>query len=285
MTNVLELYGVSTRSVADIDWGAIVEQEKCPYLQKKCIKIRKSRPDITIGTCSMLYGKESKEVIICPFRLLERRQVFTDCLHLLTLHEPGNELHIIPEVGIPGGNVDYFLVSTRNNEIKDFVGIELQTLDTTGTTWPDRQRFIREKGIAIDEDDTSTTSVKTFGMNWKMTAKTTLIQLHHKVQTFQEIDKHLVLVIQDHFMNYIKREFRFDHLNQARLGDSAHIHVYKMQQTDGDSPFRLELDVRFSTDANGVAQSLGLQTDSKMELEVVMKVLKAKLSERTLFTI
>ncbi|HLX40075.1 MAG TPA: NotI family restriction endonuclease [Ktedonobacteraceae bacterium] len=285
MTKVLELYGVSTRSDADTDWETIVERERCPYLQKKCIKIRKSRPDITIGTCSMLYGKESKEIIICPFRLLERRQVFTDCLHLLTLHEPGNELHIIPEVSIPGGNVDYFLVSVRNNEIKDFVGIELQTLDTTGTTWPDRQRFIQEKGIKLDEDDTSATSVKTFGMNWKMTAKTTLIQLHHKVQTFQEIDKHLVLVIQDHFMNYIKREFRFDHLNQARLGDSAHIHVYRIQKTDGDSPFRLELDARFSTDANGVAESLGLQTDSKMELAAVMKVLKAKLSERTLFTL
>jgi hypothetical protein len=285
MTKVLELYGVSTRSDADTDWEAIVERERCPYLQKKCIKIRKSRPDITIGTCSMLYGKESKEVIICPFRLLERRQVFTDCLHLLTLHEPGNELHIIPEVSIPGGNVDYFLVSTRNNEIKDFVGIELQTLDTTGTTWPDRQRFIQEKGIILEEGDTSATSLKTFGMNWKMTAKTTLIQLHHKVQTFQEIDKHLVLVIQNHFMNYIKREFRFDHLNQARLGDSAHIHVYSLQQADENSPLRLELDTRFSTDANGVAESLGLQTDSKMELEAVIKVLKAKLSERTLFTI
>lgn len=283
MTKVLELYGVSTRS--DTDWGAIVEREKCPYLQKRCIKIRKSRPDITIGTCSMLYGKESKEIIICPFRLLERRQVFTDCLHLLTLHEPGNELHIIPEVGIPGGNVDYFLVSVRNNEIKDFVGIELQTLDTTGTTWPDRQRFIQGKGIILDEADISATSLKSFGMNWKMTAKTTLIQLHHKVQTFQEIDKHLVLVIQNHFMNYIKREFRFDHLNQARLGDSAHIHVYSMQQADENSPFKLELDARFSTDANGVAESLGLQTDSKMELAAVMKVLKSKLSERTLFTL
>lgn len=175
MTKVLELYGVSTRSDAETDWETVVEREMCPYLQKKCIKIRKSRPEITIGTCSMLYGKESKEIIICPFRLLERRQVFTDCLHLLTLHEPGNELHIIPEVSIPGGNVDYFLVSTRNNEIKDFVGIELQTLDTTGTTWPDRQRFIQEKGLAIDESDASATSLKTFGMNWKMTAKTTLI--------------------------------------------------------------------------------------------------------------
>jgi len=42
-------------------------------------------------------------------------------------------------------------------------------------------------------------------MNWKMTAKTILMQVHHKVQTFEEINKHLVLVIQDHFMDYIKK--------------------------------------------------------------------------------
>src|SRR5436190_37671 len=33
-----------------------------------------------------------------PNRLLERKQVFTDCLHLLTTHEPGNEIHVVPEV-------------------------------------------------------------------------------------------------------------------------------------------------------------------------------------------
>lgn len=285
MTKILELYGISTVRKDETNWRAIIEQETCPYLHRKCIKVRKSSPDITIGTCSILYGKEQKDIIICPFRLLERRQIFTDCLHLLTLHEPGNELHIIPEVSIPGGNVDYFLVSARNKDIKDFVGIELQTLDTTGTIWPERQRFAQSKGFEIEVDDPSINSTKTVGMNWKMTAKTILVQLLHKVQTFQEIDKHLVLAIQDHFMDYIKREFRFDHLNQARLGDSAHFHVYKLQSTEGNSLYRLELGPRFSTDADGIASCLDLQTNPKMELEEILKILKAKLSGDTLFAL
>ena len=49
------------------------------------------------------------------------------------MHEPGNELHTVPEVSVPGGSVDYFLASVRDGKVKDFVGIELQTLDTTGT--------------------------------------------------------------------------------------------------------------------------------------------------------
>lgn len=55
----------------------------------------------------MLHGKANKPIMICPRRLLERRQVFTDCLHLLTTHEPGNELHVVPEVTVPGGSVDF----------------------------------------------------------------------------------------------------------------------------------------------------------------------------------
>ena len=32
--------------------------------------------------------------------------------------------------------------------VKDFVGIELQTLDSTGTVWPERQRLLKEHGTA-----------------------------------------------------------------------------------------------------------------------------------------
>ena len=283
MTKILELYGFSTRSEGELNWHSVVDQEFCPYLQRKCLKTRKSQPDITIGTCSLIYGREQKEVIICPQRLLERRQIFLDCIHLLTLHEPGNELHIIPQVNIPGGTVDYFLVSVRNNEVKDFVGIELQTLDTTGTIWPDRQHFLQSQGITSPAN--APEADKTFGMNWKMTAKTILIQLHHKVLTFEEINKHLVLVIQDHFMEYIRGAFRFSHLNNARLGDSAHIHVYHLKQQDSESLYRLELTSRLSTDADGIAQSLGLQTSHKMELEQITRLLTAKISDKTLLTL
>ena len=128
---VLELFGCSTR--ADHDWKRIVKQQWCPFTNTKCFKVRKSDPDVSIGTCSVRYGKNRQDIIICPNRLLERRQVFLDCMHLLTQHEPGNELHIVPEVSIPGGSVDYFLTSVKSGKVKDFVAIEFQTLDTTGT--------------------------------------------------------------------------------------------------------------------------------------------------------
>lgn len=129
MSRVRELFAFSVKR-DDVPWKSLLQTQICRYSQKRCFKVRKSEADVSIGTCTVSYGKENKDIIICPHRLLERKQIFMDCIHLLTLHQPGNELHIVPEVSIPGGSVDYFLVSTdANRKVKDFVGIELQTIE------------------------------------------------------------------------------------------------------------------------------------------------------------
>ncbi|HVU48084.1 MAG TPA: NotI family restriction endonuclease [Terracidiphilus sp.] len=280
MSNVVELFGHSAGE-PDRDWQAIVREQQCPFLHKRCYKVRKSDPDISIGTCTVLYGRATAPIIICPARLIERRQIFVDCLHLLTTHEPGNELHIVSEVSIPGGNVDYFLVSAREGHVRDFVGVELQTLDTTGTVWPERQRLLRELGVSRADD--AENSDKTFGMNWKMTAKTILVQMHHKIQTFEHVNKKLVLVTQDRLLAYMTKEFNFGHLhNPPTIGDSMHLHSYRMAE-QLDHAYRLTLDARLSTDAAGIAECLGLQAEARVELEEIIASLQAKISPATLF--
>ena len=281
MSKVVELFGKST-SDRSLDWQSIVANQHCTYANKRCYKVRKSDPGISIGTCTVLYGKQSEPVVICPTRLIERGQIFTDCFHLLTTHEPGNELHIVSEVSIPGGSVDYFLVSVKNGKVKDFVGIELQTLDTTGTVWPERQRLLRELNVPRADDGENLN--KPFGMNWKMTAKTILVQMHHKVQTFEHVHKKLVLVIQDKLLAYMSREFMFDHLKSpASIGDSMHLHAYRMDQSDTGC-LRLNMASRLSTDADGIGICLGLQAEARVELEQIIASLQAKISPATLFS-
>ncbi|MBI1745055.1 MAG: hypothetical protein HYR55_00515 [Acidobacteria bacterium] len=282
MTNrITELFGIETSTPTKINWGEIASIQHCPFLGRKCLKVRKSQPHISIGTCSVRYGKGNDSIIICPFRLQERNQIFTDCLHLLTLHEPGNQLHVVTEIAIPGGSVDYFLVSARNSKIVDFVGIELQTLDTTGTLWPARERFLQEKGLLTRSEDTI--SNKGFGINWKMTAKTTLIQLHHKIETFENINKQLVLVIQDRFLKYMRKEFRFDHLQPARLGDPMHIHAYALEPSTATS--HLELKERISTDMKDISICLGMKATANVAVENIIRLLESKISHKTLFTL
>ena len=283
MTRIAELFGVRTNTGLANDWSSVANNRECPYLARTCVKTRKSEPDIAIGTCSVYYGKSRREILVCPHRLLaQQRQVFVDCLHLLTLHEPGNQLHVVSELGLPGGSVDYVLVSVRNSHVVDFAGIELQTLDTTGTVWPERQRFLHGKGMLVDEEDTLST--RTFGINWKMTAKTILIQLHHKSQTFESLNKRLVLVIQDVLLEYLRRNFQFNHIDQSRIGDPVQVHSYNVQEEEsraGD----LHMAERLSTDSQGIATSLGLQMDPNIELVRIIEQLEAKISDATLLRI
>ena len=282
MNKVLELFGISTQKKRK-GWAAIAGKSWCPFLDRVCLKNRKSNPSVLIGTCTVLHGRENMPVVICPHRLLERRQIFTDTFHLLTLHEPGNELHIIPEISLPGGSVDYFVVSSNRGKIRDFVGVELQTLDTTGTVWPERQRFLNSVGVIVNKADVDCGD--SFGMNWKMTAKTILVQLHHKVETFEHLNKKLVLVIQDHLLVYMQKNFSFGHMSEPpRQGDPMHFHAYRLgQETSGN--WRLELARRISTDTNGVGAALGLQMSAKVELETILAQLEAKISKRTLFNL
>lgn len=276
--NVAELYGYSISE--NINWEDIFYQQHCPYINRRCIKSRKSSPEETIGTCSVKYGKDGNNIIICPHRLLERRQIFMDCIHLLEKHEPGNELHIISEVSIPGGSVDYFLVSVRYGKVRDFVGIELQTLDTTGTVWPFRQRFFNSLGIDVNNEDVI--SKKPFGMNWKMTAKTILVQIHHKLETFEHLNKHLVLVIQNHLFDYMAREFSFGHISHnPSLGDSLHFHSYA--NVFNRPKYNLDLVSRKSTDVAGVNTCLGLEMEAKVELFLIIDRLEARIGPHTLF--
>jgi hypothetical protein len=173
------------------------------------------------------------------------------------------------------------LVSVKRGKIRDFVGIELQTLDTTGTVWPERQRLLKE--LKVLRSDSAEDSPKSFGMNWKMTAKTILVQMHHKVKTFEHINKKLVLVVQDKLLNYMTREFRFDHLsNPAVIGEPMHFHSYSMT-CDETGEYGLELAARLSTDVEGIASCLGLQAEARVELADIIRRLEAKISPITRF--
>ncbi|MCL1921240.1 MAG: hypothetical protein FWG50_09225 [Kiritimatiellaeota bacterium] len=284
MNKLIELYGKQTAE-ASADWAAILQAQACPFLGRRCVKNRKSQPKKTIGVCAVVHGRGDAQTaaIICPHRLLEGRKIFMDSVHLLALHEPGNDLHIVPEVSIPGGSVDYFLVSARERKVKDFVGVELQTLDTTGSTWPARQQFIRAAGGGGASKVTAQGTA--FGINWKMTAKTILVQIHHKAHTFEALGKHLVVVVQDCLLRYFEKEFSFGHVHQQPLvGDAVHFHAYRLGMKNAASGNPLTLASRHSTDSVGIATCLGLQSKANLELDDILERLSSKISERTLLT-
>ena len=76
-TPIIELFSVSTLR-DDVDWQGLLAAQPCPYLDRKCVKVRKSQPDISIGTCVVQHGVQlPRNVIVCPHRFLERGQIFS----------------------------------------------------------------------------------------------------------------------------------------------------------------------------------------------------------------
>ena len=108
--------------------------------------------------------------------------------------------------------------------------------------------------------------------------------MHHKIQTFEHVNRRLVLVTQDRLLEYMTHEFNFGHLkNPAAIGDSTHLHAYKMEVQE-DKSYQLILKSRLSTDAEGIATCLGLQAEARVELEEIIRALQVKISPATLFT-
>jgi hypothetical protein len=88
-----------------------------------------------MGVCSVRYGEET--IALSPRRFLQDNIVFYD----IADHYFGTrgDLLVFPEVSIPGarnlGIFDYVMVKHKplSSEIEDFVAIEFQTGQTTGT--------------------------------------------------------------------------------------------------------------------------------------------------------
>jgi hypothetical protein len=224
--------------------------QHCPFLSRTCVKQRKSDAAQTIGACTV--GFQSNSLIICPHRFIAGDQIFHDCVDLLTSAGATPTYRIIPEVQIPGGNVDYFLVASNGDIITDYVGIEIQSLDTTGSggIWDARQ----------DINAGTLHSSYSYGINWRMSAKTILMQMHHKSESFEGLGKKLVLVVQAEFFAYMVREFSTTHLREASPEDSVHFHIYDIS-IRGDH-LELAIKERKSTSAAGINQMLMLGRDA-----------------------
>jgi hypothetical protein len=258
----LEFYGHNTDG--QHNWDAILLRQHCPFLNRQCVKQRKSDPQQTIGACAV--GYKGNSLIICPHRFLHRQQIFLDAVPLL---RAGQQFFVVPEISMPGGSVDYFVVSMQGDEIVDFAGIEIQTLDTTGTggIWQARED-LRKSTLGASYS---------YGINWKMSAKTILMQLHHEGPSFEALGKKLLLVAQDAFFDYIRREFRATQVHPAAAHDAVHVHTYNCVLLNRG--LQVVLDARWSTGVRGVEEMLSLGRSPKVSEEEIIRRIEARLSE------
>lgn len=119
----LEIFGHpynDKSEVADSDR----KNQYCPFLNRECVKPRKSDPKTKVGVCSLGYNTQDGivPVIICPQRLLDinvyegiRRNFYPDW--------PEENILWVKEVSMPkGGHIDYVAINYDKEKkiINDF---------------------------------------------------------------------------------------------------------------------------------------------------------------------
>ncbi len=221
----------------------------CCYLNSECKKPRKNEPEIKVGVCSVGYkGSFSDQyipVIICPHRLREK-VVFEEVQKIFLSHW-GTEIEWASEVGIGvGGSVDYVAVrrSSTSNQITDFLCVEFQAAGTTGSPWPAVLEFKKDRQFKKDSYN--------FGINWANEfIKTMMQQVYKKGKIIDHWKRHIVFVVQDIAIEYIKSAVDSVDLHEKpRAGDNIHFLTFALKW-DGSS-WKLKPSGVFSTNLDGI---------------------------------
>lgn len=253
MTKIEELFGVRLDDNREELLINHIIQQTCPYdRMKKCSKARKGQSDISIGTCSVNFDGLDQPIIICPKVFSGRACVFRDCAKLLQSDLEASEIVVVPEVSVTSGRVDYCLAARDSfGNLTDYVGIEIQSLDTNGSLWDIRQQELLRLGLKVEKAN-SVSSTPT--VNWRMSAKTILVQIMQKSEVFHQINKILVLVCQKPFFDFMKANFNFQGVHQACLDDTLHFHIYDyVSKKDG---LELECSEKLSADIETIRSFL-----------------------------
>ena len=282
MYKVNELFGIYTNGKSMPDLHEALKLQVCPWASTKggkCYKTRKSDSSIAIGTCSLHFDNIRQPLLICPSRLKDRNKIFNDCIQFVANNIAGNELNLIPEVSTSVGNIDFMLVVAHQKKVVDFVALELQTIDTTGSVWNFRQDLLRENGYDVEPGG----SKRSVGINWKMTAKTILAQMVQKAELFDGMSKNLVLICQTPLYEYMEKSFNFAQVHERPSDrDVLHFHVYDYNPLGT----RMELSLAFmrSASLDVVQNMMGMNADASKEYSAIIEALTPKIIPDYRFT-
>jgi hypothetical protein len=196
----------------------------CPFLDQMCWK-RSRRLSYPFGVCSVRYSEET--VAVCPSRFWQGRQVFKQ----VAAHHFGslNNLLLFEEVTLHGiGRLDYVIVKHKplSNEIVDFIGLEVQTVDTTSTGGlvDAFEAYIQGEDIAARD--------YSFGLNWANVWKRAFTQALLKGVAFEHWSKKLYFVAQEPAYQQLMDRYNFHDLHEMSFDpdDTIVFLIYDIQE-------------------------------------------------------
>jgi hypothetical protein len=212
--DVVELFGYRSDDGSSIARDA-ANNDYCPFIEKTCTKTNHDK-SVIYGVCSVSYGISKDigtEVIVCPKRLYTNTySVLQDAVddawpdqgyELITggtLEELGEKAkdcekpaiafgqHSGNEVEASGMSMDWVIQTYENNgrlEAEEFIGIEVQSIDTTGNYRDNREAYmVVKQGKSLNKIPNSE-----HGLNWANVHKRLIPQLIRKGNIYRRCDR------------------------------------------------------------------------------------------------
>ncbi|WP_417519889.1 hypothetical protein [Minwuia sp.] len=222
---------------------------RCPFIGSACTK-RSTASEHPYPICT-IRKRDSSPVCVCP-----KRFYAIDFLDEVIEHAwPGikpEHPRIAREVQMKDfGNVDFVIADTPDGqEIKQFLSVELQAIDITGT--------VRDAYNAIISGD-RLEKKKSYGLNWKNVYKRYIHQIISKGYYHHHWGTKIVAVIQDEVYDYICRDADFFRTASRSDFASPQVNIIFMSYQfidDGNGGYDLALDKVEGTSHSNLQQAV-----------------------------
>lgn len=176
----------------------------CPFVDKVCYK-QSRLINHPFGVCSARVGDD--QVALCPRRFLDNHNVFSDIArhHFKTI----NDILVFPEVRLRDiGSFDFVMLKHKpmTAEIADFVAIEFQTGQTTGTgkLVEGLKDFLKGESFIYKSYN--------FGLNTYDVWKRTFTQILNKGVIMESWKRKIFWVVQEPIYKYFESRYNLQNI-------------------------------------------------------------------------
>jgi hypothetical protein len=210
-----------------------LQSHECPFIKSTCLKRTKQLPNNEPYPVCTIWRRESTNpdddlIFVCPKRFYAV-DFLTEVIDACWPGEKPKNPHVAPEVQMKGfGNVDFVIADVLpNGEVGQFLSVELQAIDITGSVFPAYQ------ALRAGED---LPKRPTYGLNWDNVYKRYITQLIRKGYFHHHWKSKIVAVIPEQVYQSIVS--RADFLRSTDVKDpqvNIIFMTYKLE-ADPDKP-------------------------------------------------
>lgn len=193
------------RAVKGVDPAALAFE--CPFIKSRCPKRSTQLPDEPYPVCTLWRRTDGEAdpakdlIFVCPKRFYAVDFLTEVIAHCWPGEKPKNP-QVAPEVKMADfGNVDFVIADVKDDgEIDQFLSVELQAIDITGSVFPAYQAL--RSGADLERRPT-------YGLNWDNVYKRYITQLIRKGYFHHHWKSKIVAVIPEQVYQYITRRADF----------------------------------------------------------------------------